>query len=65
SCACAISIPFTSTGVIAKGRDSNERIWSVIGTCALQGRSAFNFILEAVTAYFNNEPSPSLIFDTS
>jgi len=48
-----------------KGRNSNERIWSVIGTCALQGRSAFNFILKAVTAYFNNETSPSLIFDTS
>lgn len=48
-----------------KGRNSNERIWSVIGTCALQGRSAFNFIMEAVTAYFNNKTSPSLIFDTS
>lgn len=48
-----------------KGRKSNERIWTVIATCALQGRSAFNFILEAVTAYFNDESAPSLIFDTS
>lgn len=47
------------------GRKSSERIWTVIATCALQGRSAFNFILQAVTAYFNNEPAPSLIPDTS
>lgn len=48
-----------------KGRKSNERIWTVIATCALQGRSAFNFILQAVSAYFNNGPAPSLIPDTS
>jgi transposase len=47
------------------GRKSSERLWTVIATCALQGRSAFNFILQAVTAYFNNEPAPSLVPDTS
>ncbi|MDL2125009.1 MAG: IS66 family transposase, partial [Deltaproteobacteria bacterium] len=31
-----------------KGRKSCERLWTVIATCALQGRSAFNFILKAV-----------------
>ncbi len=45
----------------SKGRKSCERIWTVIATCALQGRSAFNFILEAVRAYFNAQPSPSLL----
>jgi hypothetical protein len=49
----------------SNGRKSNERIWTVIATCALQGRSAFNFILQAVTAYFNDDPAPSLIPDTS
>jgi transposase len=44
-----------------KGRKSNERLWTVIATCALQGRSAFNFILESVRAYFHNQPSPSLL----
>jgi transposase len=44
-----------------KGRKSNERLWTVIATCALQGRSAFNFILESVRAYFRDEPSPSLL----
>lgn len=48
-----------------KGRKSSERIWTVIATCALQGRSAFNFILQAVNAHFNNGPAPSLIPDTS
>ncbi len=44
-----------------KGREANERLWTVIGTCALQGRSAFNFILHAIHAYFYDEPAPSLL----
>jgi hypothetical protein len=32
-----------------KGRKSNERLWTVIATCALQGRSAFN--LYPITGY--------------
>jgi transposase len=48
-----------------KGRKANERLWTVIATCELQGRSAFNFILKAVEAYFYDKPAPSLLFDTS
>ena len=48
-----------------KGRKANERLWTVIATCQLQGRSAFNFILKAVEAYFYDKPHPSLLFDTS
>jgi len=48
-----------------KGRQSNERLWTVVATCALQGRSAFNFILESVKAYFHDQPAPSLLFDSS
>ena len=44
-----------------KGRKTNERLWTVIATCALQGQSAFDFILKAVTAYFRDEPAPSLL----
>lgn len=44
-----------------KGRATNERLWTVVGTCALQGRSAFEFILQAVHAHFQNEPAPSLL----
>jgi transposase len=44
-----------------RGREANERLWTVIGTCALQGRSAYNFILQAVHACFYDEPAPSLL----
>jgi len=44
-----------------KGRQTNERLWTVVGTCALQGRSAFEFISQAVSAYFCGEPPPSLL----
>jgi transposase len=43
------------------GRKTAERIWTVVGTCQLQGRSAFNFIFEAVHAYYHGHPAPSLI----
>lgn len=48
-----------------KGRISNERIWTVIATCALQGRSAFHFILEAVHAYLHGYTAPSLVPDST
>jgi hypothetical protein len=44
-----------------KGRQSSERLWTVIATCALQGRSAFDFILKAVSAYFHGRSAPSLL----
>jgi len=44
-----------------KGRESNERLWTVVGTCSIQGRSAFEFILKAVSAHFNNQHAPSLM----
>jgi transposase len=47
-----------------EGRKTCERLWTVVGTCALQGRSAFEFILAAVHAHFRNEPPPSLLPDT-
>ena len=46
-----------------KGRETNERLWTVIATCRLQERSAYNFILEAVNAYFHNHAPPSLLSD--
>jgi transposase len=45
----------------AKGQRANERLWTVIATCALQGRSAFEFILQAVEAYFQATSPPSLL----
>ncbi len=48
-----------------KGRKTNERLWTIIATCALQGKSAYDFILKSVQAYFNNQLFPSLIPNTS
>lgn len=48
-----------------KGRNANERLWTVIATCSLQGKSAFEFILKSVQAYFSNHLFPSLIPNTS
>ena len=44
-----------------KGRQSSERLWTIIATCSLQGRSAFNFMLKAVHAYFYDQTAPSLL----
>lgn len=44
-----------------EGRKTNERLWTVIATCELQGKSAFNFIQTAVKSYFHDEPAPSLL----
>jgi len=44
-----------------KGRETCERLWTVVGTCAMQGRSAFEFILAAIRAHFRGAPAPSLL----
>jgi transposase len=38
-----------------------ERIWTVIATCAEQGRSVFEYLSAAVTAYFQGSDAPSLL----
>jgi transposase len=42
-----------------------ERIWTVLATCAIRHRSAFQYIHQAVRAYWGNQPVPSLLFDSS
>ncbi len=44
-----------------KGRRWCERIWTVVATCARQGRSAYDFIFAAVRAHFAGEQAPSLL----
>ena len=39
----------------------DERVWSTIVTCAIQGRSFFDFLVDAVSADFDGEPAPSLL----
>jgi transposase len=43
------------------GRRWCERIWTLNATCAQQGRSAFAFLHESITAYLRGQPPPSII----
>ena len=43
-----------------KGRRWCERVWTIVATCAQQGRSAFHFIRDAVIAFLSGTPAPSL-----
>jgi transposase len=44
-----------------KGRRWCERIWTVIATCAQQGRAAFQFLLDSVQAHFSGTSPPSFL----
>jgi len=48
-----------------RGREFCERLWTVIATCSLQKRSAFEWIHAAIRAHFNGRPVPSLLLDSS
>ncbi len=49
-----------------EGRAWCERIWTVLATCSNQAYSAFEFIYNAVKAYFiPEEPIPSLLLNSS
>jgi transposase len=43
------------------GRRWCERIWTVIATCAQQGRSVFEYLCSAVGAFFQQTAVPSLL----
>ena len=43
------------------GRLWSERIWTVLATCANQGRNAFDFIYQSIQAHFTGQPFPSLL----
>jgi transposase len=38
-----------------------ERIWTVMATCSQQGKSVLAYLFQAVQAYFDRQPSPSLL----
>ena len=43
------------------GRDWCERIWTIMATCASQGRNAFDFMCQSIQAHFSDQPLPSLL----
>jgi transposase len=44
-----------------RGDRWSERIWTVMATCSQQGRSVFEYLEAAVTAWFAGEEVPSLL----
>ncbi len=47
------------------GRQWNARIWTVLGTCRKQGRSAWQFLQNASSAHYFHTPAPSLLPQTT
>jgi transposase len=47
------------------GRAWCERIWTVLATCAQQGRSAFEFLHTAIQALFHRQSAPTILCNTS
>jgi transposase len=45
----------------AGGQRWSERMWTVIATCALQGRSVYDFLAGAIGSWFRDEAAPSLL----
>jgi transposase len=47
------------------GQRWSERIWTVIATCAQQGRSLFSFLHDSIAAFCQGTPPPTLEPNTS
>jgi transposase len=43
------------------GQRWSERIWTVMASCAQQGRSVYDYLSETVAGYFQGEAAPSLL----
>jgi len=48
-----------------RGREICERLWTVMATCAVQKRSPFEWMCQAIAAWFEDRPVPSLLADSS
>jgi hypothetical protein len=48
-----------------RGREFCERLWTIMATCALQKRSAYHWMHQAISAYFKGKPITSLLLDSS
>ena len=44
-----------------RGRRWCERAWTILATCAQQGRSSFEFLHQAILSHFTRQPAPSLL----
>lgn len=58
---CVIDRKITQGTRGIKGQRWSERIWTVMATCAQQGRSAFAYMTEAIHASFSKTEAPTLL----
>jgi len=58
---CVIDRKITQGTRGENGQRWSERIWTTMATCAQQGRSAFEYIAQAVHALFSKTEAPSLL----
>ena len=42
------------------GQRWSERIWTMIATCAQQGRALFTFLRDSISAFVSGQPAPTL-----
>lgn len=45
----------------SRGQRWCERAWTALATCSMQGRSAFSFLFDSLTATWLSQPPPSLL----
>jgi transposase len=48
-----------------KGQRWLERIWTVMATCAQTGRNVLAFLHDSISAYLADQPTPSLLTDST
>ena len=58
---CVIDRRITQGTRSEVGQLYHERMWSAIAKCEKQERSFFDFLHEAIDAFLNHKPSPSLL----
>ena len=51
----------TQSSRFLMGRQWNARIWTVLATCRKQGRSSWQFIRNALSAYYFQTPTPPIL----
>ena len=56
---------YLPNGEVVLSYASGARLWTILATCSLQKRSAFEWIHAAIRAHFNGRPVPSLLLDSS
>ena len=58
---CVIDRKITQGTRSPAGREAQERIWTALSTCNIQGRNFFDFLSESIKCLFSGAAPPSLL----